>query len=128
MRKLRVRREFDAPAAALWSLLTDLEAWPRWGPTVRRATLDSARFGLGSRGTVTTMVGLDLRFEVTEFADGAHWGWRVAGVDATDHIVEPLGPDRCAVSFGVPWPLAPYLAVCRLALARLAVLAESERY
>jgi len=77
---------------------------------------------------VTSIVGVDLPFEITEFDDGAHWGWKVAGVGATDHTVEPLGADRCAVSFGVPWPLAPYLVVCRVALTRLAALAESERY
>lgn len=47
----------------------------------------------------------------------------VAGVPATDHTVESLGPDRCRVSFGAPWVAVPYLAVCRLASSRLDGLA-----
>ena len=124
MRRLRVHREVDAPAERLWSLLTDLDAWPRWGPTVRSARVDGG-FGLGARGTVTTLAGLALPFEITELDDGVRWAWRVAGVEATDHTVTAIGPDRCRVGFGVPWPAAPYLAVCRLALARLDRLATS---
>jgi hypothetical protein len=39
--------------------------------------------------------------------------------------VEPLGPDRCRLSFGVGWVALPYLAVCRVAIGRIADLARS---
>jgi hypothetical protein len=83
---------------------------------------------LGARGTVTTSVGPTLPFEVTACRPGTSWSWEVAGVSATDHHVEPLGPQRCRVAFGVPWPAIPYLLVCRIALRRLERLAaEVER-
>ena len=65
------------------------------------------------------MGGIRLPFEVTRFEPGRRWAWSIAGVAATDHVVEPLDGGRCVVSFGTPWPAAAYLAVCRWALARL---------
>ena len=43
-------------------LLVDVRRWPEWGPSVRHATLATSRLGLGSRGTVRTVIGLDLPF------------------------------------------------------------------
>jgi hypothetical protein len=74
---------------------------------------------------VTTAFGVTLPFEVTGYQEGARWGWTVAGVPATEHIVEPLGAERCRAGFGVPWLAAPYLVVCRVALSRLAGMAGS---
>lgn len=112
-------QEIAAPAPALWALLTDLERWPDWGPSVQAAALVGDRLESGATGTVTTFLGVELGFEITDVEPGTRWAWRVAGISATDHRVEPLGPERCRVSFGVPWPAAPYLAVCRQALHRL---------
>lgn len=123
MKQLWVRREIDAPATVLWELLVNPERWPTWGPSVRRAVLDGPDLRLGSRGSVTTVGGLRVPFEITLYVRGARWAWTVAGVPATDHTVEPLGPDRCRVGFGAPWVAAPYLAVCRMALSRLDGLA-----
>ena len=127
MRKLWNHREIDAPADVLWDLLTDPQRWPDWGPSVAGAELRGERFECGATGIVTTVVGVELNFEITAYEDGAHWAWKVAGVAATDHTVESLGVDRCRVGFGVPWPAAPYLGVCQLALQRLERLAAQER-
>jgi hypothetical protein len=123
VKQLWVRHDIDAPRTVLWELLVTLEDWPRWGPTVRGAMLDGPDLRLGSRGVVTTVGGLRLPFEVTEYEPGVRWAWMVAGVPATAHSVESLGPDRCRVGFGAPWLAVPYLAVCRLALSRLDALA-----
>ncbi len=123
--RLWVRREIAAPPAALWELLTDTNCWSRWGPSVRSAQVDGGRLEAGAKGTVTTALGLGLPFEITDFGEGTGWSWKVAGIAATDHTVEPLGPDRCRVGFGVPWPAAPYLAVCRVALRRLEAMATN---
>jgi len=123
VKQLWVRRDIDAPAPVLWELLADPERWSSWGPTVRGAVLEDHQLRLGSRGTVTTVVGLRLPFEITAFEGGVRWAWRVAGVPATDHTVASLGPDRCRVGLGAPWAAAPYLAVCRMALSRLDELA-----
>ena len=126
MKKLWVSRIIDAPPTALWELLTEPQYWPEWGPTVRGAEVNGDRLQMGPRGTVTTVAGVDLAFEVTTYDEGARWAWKVAGIPATDHTVEPVGPDSCRVSFGVPWPVAPYLAVCRLALERLEKMASAK--
>ena len=119
MRRLWATAEVDAPAEQLWELLTDPDAWPRWGPSVRAATIDAPALAEGVQGKVRTAAGVELPFEVTHYVRGRHWSWKVAGVPATDHVVEPLGDHRCRVGFGVPWPAAAYLAVCRRALSQL---------
>jgi uncharacterized protein YndB with AHSA1/START domain len=121
---LWTRRDVETPAATVWGVLTDPDQWPVWGPTVRRVELHGDRLELGATGTVTTIVGVDLGFEVTAFEPGTRWAWKVAGLAATDHRVESLGVARCRVGFGVPWLMAPYLAVCRLALERIDALAR----
>lgn len=122
-----VHREIEAPSAVVWELLTDLDAWSAWGPTVRGAELDdgTGELAVHKTGTVTTSVGFALPFEVTTFVPGRCWSWDVAGLPATDHTVEPLGPDRCRAGFGAPAIVAPYLLVCRLALARIDALARA---
>jgi hypothetical protein len=126
VKKIWIHREIDAPAEAVWELLSNPEYWPDWGPTVKRAQLQGDLIEAGAVGAVTTVMKFDLPFEITAYNDGAHWAWKVAGVEATDHTVEPLAPARCRVGFGVPWPAAPYLAVCRVAMARLEATATRE--
>lgn len=111
-----VEREVAAPAEEAWALLVDVDRWHEWGPSVTGAGLDGDRLEVGATGWVRTVVGVRVPFEITSFDDGAQWGWRVAGVPATDHRVRPIGDDRCVVGFGVPPLTAPYGLVCRRAL------------
>ena len=110
----------EAPPSAVWDLLVDLDAWPKWGPTIRGARLDEphSELGLHATGTVQTSVGVAVPFVVTEFEPGRHWAWRVAGVPATRHAVEAVN-DGARVSFSVPWWAAPYLTVCSIAVRRI---------
>jgi hypothetical protein len=122
---LTVARTMAASPAAAWGVLTDLDAWPRWGPSVQRAELvEPGPLRLGSRGKVWTPVGVSLPFEITEFDDGQAWAWKVAGVPATRHAVAPV-PGGCRVSFGVPIWAPAYLAVCVVALKRIENLART---
>jgi len=119
-------RTIDAPASVVWDILTDHLRWPDWGPSLRSAHIDGGVLELGATGTVTTAVGIDLRFTVTEFEPGRRWAWSIAGIGATDHIVEPVAAGGSRAGFGVPIVVAPYLAVCRVALARIDRIATAQ--
>ena len=117
----------QAPAAAAWNLLTDTSTWPQWGPSVSRVQSAERYLGPGSTGRVRAVIGLWLPFRVTKFVAGERWDWEVAGIPATGHVVESLGPRRCRVVFEVPTLAAPYLAVCRLAARRIRSMLEQEQ-
>ena len=124
-----VDRLINASPAAVWSVLVDLDAWPQWGPTVSGAELlDGDELGLGERGKVWTPVGVALPFTITEFEPGRRWSWRVAGIPATAHSVEPTDRGTRA-SMSVPLWAPAYLAVCAIALQRIdrMVTARSDR-
>ena len=118
--------EIDAPATAAWELLTDTGRWSQWGPSVVAAGCAERFIGAGSTGWVETVLGLRLPFRITRFEAGRRWNWEVAGIPATGHLVESLGPGRCRVTFEVPLLAAPYLTVCRLAVIRIKRILEEE--
>lgn len=111
----------EAPAEEVWQLLIDPDAWPRWGPSVLAGQVDGQRFDAGATGRVRVPPGLWLPFEVTHFEPGTYWAWKVAGVPATGHRVTPTS-SGCRVAFETPWWAPGYLAVCAIALRRIAIL------
>ena len=113
-----------APAACVWSILTDTRAWPEWGPSVIEVQCTRRFITAGSRGRVRTALGLWLPFEISDYDDGRYWSWRVAGTPATGHRVEARGENSSALSFEVPTLAAPYLLVCRIACRRIRDMAE----
>jgi hypothetical protein len=126
MQRLAAIADVAASPSTVWRLLTDLESWPLWGPSVRSArTADGGPLTLGSRGSVTTLAGVELSFEITELIEGVSWSWKVVGIPATDHSVAAT-PGGCRVSIAVPFVAAPYLAVCHVAVGRIARLAVAE--
>lgn len=118
--------EVLAPAAAAWELLTDTRRWPEWGPSVTNVESAERYIGPGASGRVQTIIGLWLPFRISEYVAGRRWSWEVAGIPATGHRVEALGPGHCRVVFEVPLLAAPYLAVCRLAAERIRRILEEE--
>jgi len=121
-----VTRRYRCPSQLAWSVLTDVATWPRWGPSVTAVRLDGQELGPEATGQVRTPVGLWLPFAITRWDEGHRWGWRVAGVPATGHRVEPDG-QGCRIAFEVPVLAAPYVVACRIALRRLAAVLEQER-
>jgi hypothetical protein len=117
---LAVDRFIAAPPSVVWNVLVDLEAWPQWGPTVSAARLDPphTRLELGVTGSVRTSLGVAAPFTVTEFEAGRHWAWKVAGIPATHHRVEPAEGGTRA-SMAAPMWAAAYLSVCAIALRRI---------
>lgn len=142
MRTLDVTRHLDVPAESVWAALVDIRLWPRWGPSVRGAHLDRTGagphgagphgagghlIGPGSTGRVRTAVGISLPFEVTDFEPGRRWSWKVAGVEATGHRVEPDGAGRCRAVIEVPGWAPVYAPLCWVALGRLGRVAAERR-
>ncbi|WP_158056260.1 SRPBCC family protein [Halorussus halophilus] len=120
-RRLEVSRVVDAPADRLWTLLTETAYWPEWGPSVMAVDCPSHRIRAGTTGRVKVVPGVWVRFEVTD-CELYRWTWRVLGIPATGHRVEPLD-GNCRVVFELPLFGAGYAPVCALALERLARLA-----
>ncbi|MEZ0339083.1 SRPBCC family protein [Mycobacterium sp. pV006] len=120
-----VSRDIPAPADTVWQILVDLDAWPRWGPTVSGASLDGPGFELGTTGRVWTPVGVPLPFTISELDPGRMWGWRVAGVPATRHGVEP-GGQRCRAWMSAPLWAPAYLPVLAEALRRIEKMAVEQ--
>ena len=107
--------------------MTALDKWPKWGATVSRAELVSdGPLRLGSRGKVWIPAGVWLPFEITEFEPGHMWGWKVAGVPATKHGVEPAGAG-CRAWMSSPVWAAGYVPVLAVALRRIDGLAMDEQ-
>jgi len=103
--------EIEAPIAAVWSALTDVDAYPAWNPFVVRVDLPAG----GGALRAGTPLGLDVRFpngrrfravEVVEVAsfDGerARWAYAYAGLvvrlglyrSRREHTLERLGEAR----------------------------------
>lgn len=120
---LTTDRAITAPPSAVWELLVDLDAWPKWGPTIRGTSLDEPYTALGrhATGTVQTSLLVAVPFVVTEFEPGRLWAWKVAGIPATRHWVDPMG-EGARVGMAVPWWAAPYVTVCAIALRRIDAL------
>lgn len=58
------------PATSVWErAYTDAEAWPRWNPELRRASLDRP-LAAGATARIVFRTGLRLRFRVVEFEPG----------------------------------------------------------
>ncbi|MFG1934188.1 SRPBCC family protein [Mycobacterium sp. NPDC048908] len=122
-----VEREIAVPAAAVWDVLTDLTAWPRWGPTVMGAQLDGpGPLRLGARGTIWTPVGVPVPFEITEFDAGRRWSWKVAGINATRHGVDPRD-GGCLAWMSAPLWAPGYLPVLGIALQRIERMVRQPR-
>ena len=120
-----VSLDIETPTHVAWRLLIDTAEWPNWGPSVRAVDAPHRLIGPGMRGRIQTAPGLWLPFEITSWEPGESWAWRVAGVDATGHRVEPLGAERCRVSFVVPHWAPLYRPVCASALREIAERART---
>jgi hypothetical protein len=115
----RVSTTIDASAERVWRYLTDTHTWHQWGPSVKKVRCVQRYISEGAAGQILTPLGIWLPFQIQQFEAPHFWDWRVAGVSATGHRVEPTGENRCLLTFTVPWWSAPYLLICRQALARI---------
>jgi hypothetical protein len=112
-------KHFDVSSTRLWRMITDTQTWPVWGPSIRRVDCKDRFIRVGSSGRIQTPVGIWIPFVVGSFEPESYWDWRVAGVPATGHRVESVGPNRCRLTFTVPAWAFGYGLICRLALLRI---------
>lgn len=125
--RITVHRILRADALRVWDLLVDTARWTEWGPSVRAVDYPERWIRLGSSGRVRTALGFWMPFVITEFDDGIHWAWRVAGIAATGHRLDVLDHGLCRLAFEIPRWAFPYASVCLLALQRIARIIEAPR-
>ncbi len=113
-----------APARDVWRIITDTDTWPEWGPSVQNVRCRNRFIESGSRGFVQTAFGFWVPFEISEFVYEKKWAWRIYGLKATGHRIEPVSHDTCRLIFDMPLVMAPYWFVCAIAVRRIRSLAE----
>ena len=115
-----VSRSFKRPCSEIWKLLTDTTTWSQWGPSVVDGECSERFITQGTEGKVKTAVGMWLPFLITGYEEGRFWSWKVAGIPATGHRIEPQEDGSCQLTFTVPLLAAPYAYICKIALDRIA--------
>jgi hypothetical protein len=98
---VRTEIEIDAPAARVWDVLTDFDAFPRWNPFIRRIDgVASERMRLSVKIQPPGGRAMTFRPTVLRVEDGRLLSWRgrtiIPGLFDGEHIfeLEPLGHDR----------------------------------
>jgi len=119
-RRIVVRRAVDAPADAVWEILTDTAQWPEWGPSITAVESEHRYVEAGTSGRVKVAGAVWLPFEV-QTCRNDRWTWDVARIPATGHFVER---GETTVGFEIPTVAAGYAPVCARACRRIATLAE----
>ena len=113
----------SAPTERVWAVMTDVERWPEWTPTVAEARrIDSGDFRLGSKARLKQPRVPSMTWTVTALESGRSFEWstRAPGVrSAAGHRLIQQGTG----SFVTLWVEQTGLVV-RLMGSRFAELAE----
>jgi hypothetical protein len=104
--------------------MTDTKTWPQWGPSVKEVECEDQFIRQGTEGRVKTVGGFWLPFIITRYEEGHFWSWKVAGIPATGHRIEPHEDGLCKLTFEIPLLAAPYAYICKIALERIAGILE----
>lgn len=99
----------DASRDLIWQVTTDIERWPEWTPTVRRARrLDEGPFAVGSAARLEQPGLPSARWEVVELVEGERFSWqtRVRGMRmfATHELKETDGGISSTLSVRITGP------------------------
>ncbi len=121
---MQVKKSINAPIEMVWKILTDTQLWPVWGPSLSAINCPQRYISAGTKGQLKTSIGPWLPFVITRFEAPRYWNWAVAGIPATGHRLNALGPGRCELIFEMPLAVFPYALICRRAAKSIARLAE----
>lgn len=96
--------EIAAPPERVWQVMSDVERWPEWTPTVTSVKrLDDGPLRVGSRAKVVQPKLPEAEYAVTELSPGRSFTWVAASpgvVTTARHEVEPT-PDGTRVRLSV---------------------------
>lgn len=86
--------DIAAPVERVWEVLTDVESWPRWTPTVTSVRrLDAGALRLGSRAAIDQPRLPRTEYVVTALVPGRSFTWvatRPGVLTTARHDAEPL--------------------------------------
>jgi uncharacterized protein YndB with AHSA1/START domain len=87
--------EIDAAPDEVWRVLTDVERWPEWTPSMTRVErLDQGAFQVGSTARVKQPRFPPTVWRVTELEPGQSFAWTASGPGVTTvggHRITPRG-------------------------------------
>ena len=124
--------DIDAAPDKVWAVLTDVERWPEWTPSMRAVKrLDDTPFGAGSKVRVRQPRLPQAVYTVTTYDPGRAFIWvsKVPGVTVTaDHQVLPREDGHATVHLSADQTglLAPLLGLFTARLTRHYVTQEAE--
>jgi hypothetical protein len=116
MHEYRSSIDIQAPPSVVWTILSDVEHWPNWTPTVTRLTkLTPGPLAVGMAARILQPKLPPAVWRVTEIHDGRDFSWinHRLGLDVVgSHAIEPLpdGGARVTVSIRFVGLLAPIVA------------------
>lgn len=87
--------DIDAPPDVVWRVMTDVEKWPEWTPSMRRIEkMGDAPFGKGSSARVAARFAPRAVWTVTEFEENRSFTWEAKTANSqavAGHVIEPDG-------------------------------------
>lgn len=130
-----IEQEFhvEAPPAAVWRVMADVERWPEWTPSMKRVKrLEDGPLAGGSRARLRIAGSLvESTWTVTSFEAERSFTWEsnvMPGVvTVTDHELTPAdGGTRVVLRVTFKGPLAPVAAAMLMPVSRRNVRLEGE--
>jgi uncharacterized membrane protein len=126
------RVHMAAPADRVWAVMSDVERWPQWTPTVTSVErLDARPFGVGSRFRVRQPKLPTAVWTVTALEPGRYFEWRNASPGLTSvggHRVTAGADGATSVTLTLTWSgwLTPLIRLLYGKLSRRYVQTEGE--
>lgn len=124
---MQIRHVISAPPEQVWNVLIDTRQWPVWGLSVRAVKSPGQYIDAGLKGSLQTVIGLWVPFEITDFESLHFWSWKVAGIPATGHRLTKIDENHSELIFEMPAVALPYALICRQAARRIGRLAQTEK-